>query len=68
MNYGSYGASIPVPAGVATIMFDNDGIAAQQDGSRRWKGKFMTYTEALTVPAHCEPGRGASLASLMLWN
>lgn len=40
INYGSYGASIPVPSGVATILFNNDDIAAQQDGSSRGKGKF----------------------------
>ncbi|KAB5540585.1 hypothetical protein GE09DRAFT_969860 [Coniochaeta sp. 2T2.1] len=40
INYGTLGASIPVPAGVATILFDNDGMAAQQDGSSRGKGKF----------------------------
>ncbi|OIW32314.1 hypothetical protein CONLIGDRAFT_698977 [Coniochaeta ligniaria NRRL 30616] len=40
INYGTAGASIPIPAGVATILFDNDGMAAQQDGSSRGKGKF----------------------------
>lgn len=40
INYGTGGASIPIPAGVATILFDNDGMAAQQDGSSRGKGKF----------------------------
>ncbi|KZV90525.1 hypothetical protein EXIGLDRAFT_720300 [Exidia glandulosa HHB12029] len=34
--------SIPIPAGVATINFNNDDIAAQQDGSSRGKGKFFT--------------------------
>ncbi|KAK3686162.1 hypothetical protein B0T22DRAFT_443254 [Podospora appendiculata] len=38
--YGSYGASIPVPAGVATILFNNDDVAAQTDGTSRGKGKF----------------------------
>ncbi|KAJ9143164.1 4-O-methyl-glucuronoyl methylesterase [Coniochaeta hoffmannii] len=40
INYGTLGASIPIPAGVATILFDNDGMAAQQDMSSRGKGKF----------------------------
>ncbi|EJD54133.1 hypothetical protein AURDEDRAFT_53043 [Auricularia subglabra TFB-10046 SS5] len=39
----AYGApSIPVPAGIATINFNNDDIAAQVDGSSRGKGKFFT--------------------------
>ncbi|KAK5655683.1 hypothetical protein OQA88_5616 [Cercophora sp. LCS_1] len=42
INYGTYGASIPVPAGVATIGFNNDDIAAQQSGSSRGQGKFYT--------------------------
>ncbi|KAG8933326.1 carbohydrate-binding module 1 [Tulasnella sp. 418] len=36
------GMSIPTPAGVAVITFNNDDIAAQQDGSSRGKGKFYT--------------------------
>jgi hypothetical protein len=36
------GASIPIPAGVATVTFSNDDIAAQVDGSSRGKGKFFT--------------------------
>lgn len=40
INYGGSGASIPVPAGVATIGFNNDDIAAQQSGSSRGRGKF----------------------------
>ena len=40
INYGTYDASLPIPSGVATILFDNDGMAAQQDGSSRGKGKF----------------------------
>ncbi|KAK0610812.1 hypothetical protein B0T14DRAFT_500029 [Immersiella caudata] len=37
----AYGAaSIPVPAGVATITFNNDDIAAQQSQSSRGRGKF----------------------------
>jgi len=34
------GASIPVPAGVATITFNNDQIAAQSGQSSRGQGKF----------------------------
>ncbi|PKS07323.1 hypothetical protein jhhlp_005925 [Lomentospora prolificans] len=41
ISYGSYGASIPVPSGVATILFNNDDVAQQQDSSSsRGKGKF----------------------------
>lgn len=36
------GGSIPVPAGVAMINFNNDDIAAQQSGSSRGQGKFYT--------------------------
>ncbi|PVI07594.1 carbohydrate esterase family 15 protein [Periconia macrospinosa] len=37
----AYGAaSIPVPAGVATIVFNNDQIGAQQGQASRGKGKF----------------------------
>ncbi|KAG8805160.1 hypothetical protein FRC17_005698 [Serendipita sp. 399] len=39
----AYGAlSLPKPSGVAIITFNNDDIAAQQDGSSRGKGKFYT--------------------------
>ena len=40
ISYGSYDASIPIPAGVASITFNNDDIAAQQDGSSHGRGKF----------------------------
>ncbi|KAK3402667.1 hypothetical protein B0T20DRAFT_4862 [Sordaria brevicollis] len=41
ITYGSSGSSIPIPSGVATILFNNDDIAAQQDSSSsRGKGKF----------------------------
>ena len=41
ISYGSFGSSIPVPAGVATILFNNDDVAQQQDSSTsRGKGKF----------------------------
>ncbi|EGY14119.1 Cip2 [Verticillium dahliae VdLs.17] len=37
----AYGAaSIPVPAGVATITYNNDEVAQQQGGSSRGRGKF----------------------------
>ncbi|KAK4657615.1 carbohydrate-binding module 1 [Podospora pseudocomata] len=40
INFGTFGASLPVPAGVATINFNNDDIAQQQGGSSRGRGKF----------------------------
>lgn len=36
------GASIPIPAGVATINFNNDDMAAQQGSGSRGSGKFYT--------------------------
>ncbi|EEY15091.1 Cip2 [Verticillium alfalfae VaMs.102] len=37
----AYGAaSIPIPAGVATITYNNDEVAQQQGGSSRGRGKF----------------------------
>ncbi|KAK4463018.1 hypothetical protein QBC42DRAFT_285855 [Cladorrhinum samala] len=42
INFGTFGASLPIPAGVATINFNNDDIAAQQGGSSRGQGKFYT--------------------------
>jgi len=36
------GASIPIPAGVATITFSNDDIAAQSGSGSRGSGKFYT--------------------------
>lgn len=36
------GLSIPTPAGVAVITFNNDDIAAQASGSSRGQGKFYT--------------------------
>ncbi|KAJ8483232.1 hypothetical protein ONZ45_g7877 [Pleurotus djamor] len=50
------GPSIPIPAGVATITFNNDDIAAQQDGSSRGKGKFYTLY-----------GANHSAGALMAW-
>ncbi|KAJ2902522.1 4-O-methyl-glucuronoyl methylesterase [Zalerion maritima] len=38
--YGTYGASIPIPNGVAGIAFNNDEIAAQDGGGSRGQGKF----------------------------
>lgn len=39
----AYGAaSIPIPAGVATITFNNDDLGTQNDSSSRGKGKFYT--------------------------
>jgi hypothetical protein len=35
------GASIPIPAGVATITYDNSGMAAQDNSGSRGKGKFF---------------------------
>ncbi|KAK3325087.1 hypothetical protein B0H66DRAFT_615537 [Apodospora peruviana] len=53
----AYGAaSIPIPAGVATIVFNNDDIATQQDGSSRGKGKFYTLY-----------GSGHSAGALTAW-
>lgn len=36
------GSSIPTPAGVAVVTFNNDDMAAQQSGSSRGQGKFYT--------------------------
>lgn len=56
INYGTYGASIPVPNTVATISFNNDDMAAQQDGSSRGKGKFYDLY-----------GSGHSAGALTAW-
>lgn len=40
INFGTFGSSLPIPAGVATIGFNNDDIAQQQGGSSRGRGKF----------------------------
>ncbi|KAF3935470.1 hypothetical protein ABW20_dc0109827 [Dactylellina cionopaga] len=50
------GGSIPIPAGVAKITFNNDDIAAQNDGSSRGKGKFFTLY-----------GSGHSAGALTAW-
>lgn len=55
INYGTV-ASIPVPAGVATIFFNNDDMAAQVDSSSRGKGKFYDLY-----------GSGASAGALTAW-
>ena len=39
INFGTY-AGLPIPSGVATILFNNDDIAQQVDSSSRGKGKF----------------------------
>jgi hypothetical protein len=39
INFGTFGG-LPVPAGVATINFNNDDIGQQGGGSSRGKGKF----------------------------
>jgi hypothetical protein len=48
--------SIPTPANVATITFNNDDIAAQHYGSSRGKGKFYTLY-----------GSGHSAGAMMAW-
>lgn len=50
------GASIPIPAGVATINFNNNDIGAQQDTSSRGKGKFFTLY-----------GSGHSASAMTAW-
>jgi len=53
----AYGAaSIPVPANVATITFNNDDIAQQSGGSSRGKGKFYDLY-----------GSGHSAGALTAW-
>jgi hypothetical protein len=50
------GSSIPIPSNVATIAFNNDDIAAQQDSSSRGNGKFYTLY-----------GSGHSAGALIAW-
>jgi hypothetical protein len=50
------GGSIPTPAGVATINFNNDDIAAEQSASSRGQGKFYTLY-----------GSGHSAGAMMAW-
>ncbi|KAJ6260397.1 hypothetical protein Dda_4623 [Drechslerella dactyloides] len=50
------GASIPIPAGVATITFRNDDVAAQNNGASRGQGKFYTLY-----------GSGHSAGALTAW-
>ncbi|KAI5792558.1 Glucuronoyl esterase catalytic domain from Hypocrea Jecorina [Peziza echinospora] len=50
------GASIPVPAGVATITLNNDDIGAQANTGSRGKGKFFTLY-----------GAGHSASALTAW-
>ena len=56
ISYGSYGSSIPVPAGVATILFNNDDIAQQTNTGSRGKGKFYDLY-----------GSGHSAGALTAW-
>jgi hypothetical protein len=53
---GFGGMSIPAPSGVATINFNNDDIAAQQDSGSRGNGKFYTLY-----------GSSHSAGALMAW-
>ena len=50
------GGSIPIPAGVAVINFNNDDIAAEVDSSSRGQGKFYTLY-----------GTSASAGALTAW-
>lgn len=50
------GMSIPTPAGVAVINFDNDDIALQNDATSRGQGKFFTLY-----------GSNASPGAMMAW-
>lgn len=53
----AYGAaSLPIPNGIATIVFNNDGIAAQQGQNSRGRGKFYTLY-----------GSGHSAGALTAW-
>jgi hypothetical protein len=55
INFGTFGG-LPVPAGVATIFFNNDEIAQQQGGSSRGRGKFYDLY-----------GSGHSAGALTAW-
>ena len=55
INLGTY-AGLPIPAGVATILFNNDDIAQQTDGTSRGKGKFYDLY-----------GSGHSAGALTAW-
>jgi hypothetical protein len=55
INYGTAGG-LPIPAGVATIYFNNDEIAEQQGGSSRGRGKFYDLY-----------GSGHSAGALTAW-
>ncbi|CAK7205245.1 carbohydrate-binding module 1 [Sporothrix eucalyptigena] len=50
------GSSLPIPATVGTINFDNDGFASQASGSSRGQGKFYTLF-----------GAGHSAGALTAW-
>ncbi|KAL2148465.1 hypothetical protein VTH82DRAFT_2385 [Thermothelomyces myriococcoides] len=55
INFGLFGG-LPVPSGVATIMFNNDEIAQQQGQSSRGQGKFYDLY-----------GSGHSAGALTAW-
>ncbi|CAA7270052.1 unnamed protein product [Cyclocybe aegerita] len=50
------GSSIPTPAGVAVITFNNDDMAAQQSSGSRGQGRFYTLY-----------GSGHSASAMMAW-
>ncbi|KAL2257374.1 hypothetical protein VTK26DRAFT_259 [Humicola hyalothermophila] len=56
INFGTFGSSLPIPNGVATINFNNDEIGQQQSGSSRGRGKFYDLY-----------GSGHSAGALMAW-
>lgn len=56
INFGTWGSSLPIPAGVATIGFNNDEIAEQQGGQSRGRGKFYDLY-----------GSGHSAGALTAW-
>jgi hypothetical protein len=55
ITFGSF-SSLPLPAGVATIAFNNDEIAEQQGGTSRGRGKFYDLY-----------GSGHSAGALTAW-
>ncbi|KAL2175920.1 uncharacterized protein P884DRAFT_261883, partial [Thermothelomyces heterothallicus CBS 202.75] len=55
INFGQFGG-LPIPSGVATIMFNNDEIAQQQGQSSRGQGKFYDLY-----------GSGHSAGALTAW-
>jgi len=58
---GIGGVSIPIPAGVATITFDNDGMAAQQNSASHGTGLFFNlYGKSMNTGATTAWGWGVS--------